>query len=121
MHHSAAGVSRPQRFKSALPVTNRLRRPPAWAQSVHSLPSFAAQILAIQRQYKACYGLANKQLFKPTDKYQFSCDHYLEPTCMKTVPLTSAQIFSFSDQAAFIHFVALLKALEHQRVYVSMY
>jgi len=66
-HPSAAGVSRPQRFKLALPVTNRLVRPSVWAQTARSLPSFAAQIFAIHRQYRACYGLANEQLFKPID------------------------------------------------------
>lgn len=67
MHPSAAGVPRPQRFQSALPVTNRFTRPSVWAQTAHSLPSFAAQIFTTHRQYRVCYGLANEQLFKPID------------------------------------------------------
>lgn len=67
-HPSAAGVSRPQRFKSALLVTNSLTRPSVWAQNAHSLPSVAAQILTIHRQYRACYGLANEQLLKPIER-----------------------------------------------------
>lgn len=67
MHPSAAGVPRPQRFQSALPVTRRFTRPSVWAQTAHSLPSFAAQTFTTQRQYRVCYGLANEQLFKPID------------------------------------------------------
>lgn len=52
---------------SALPVTNRFTRPSVWAQTAHSLPSFAAQIFTTHRQYRVCYGLANEQLFKPID------------------------------------------------------
>lgn len=107
MHHSAAGVPRPQRFKSAPPVTNRLRRPSVWAQNTHSLPSFAAQIFTTHRQYKACYGLASKQLFKATDKSQLSCARYLDPTCMRTVPLARAVTFSFSERVPLIHFLNL--------------
>lgn len=43
----------------------RLTRPSVRAQTAHSLPSSAAQIFTIHRQYRACYGLANEQLFKP--------------------------------------------------------
>lgn len=105
MHPSAAGVPRPQRFQSALPVTNRFTRPSVWAQTAHSLPSFAAQTFTTHRQYRVCYGLANEQLFKPIDSpSSLLCSLAGSYMNENTACSFSWNTVFFSEQTATLHF-----------------